>query len=564
MAASVTERDEWQLALSARHRRDERTGVPRSRAIAVGVSICLAFGVVAGRLVQLALKAEPLDSVSIAMMATPAESYARPDVVDRNGRLLASDVIAPSLYADPALIQDADDVVERLATIFPDLDGVELRRDLTDPARRFVWVRRGLSPRTAQAVHDLGLPGLRFRDELRRVYPDGRLAGQILGQVDIDNRGLAGIERHIDEAIGVEAVHGATLSARAPVRLSLDLGVQHAVENELDTAMKRYGAKGAAGLVMEANTGEVVAFISLPSADPTIAAERADPVRADKLAGGTFELGSVLKTVTVAMAFESGKSLHALVDTTQPLSAGRYTIRDLHPLGRPMTIAEIFIHSSNVGAGLLALEAGPERQKAFLDKLGLLQPLKTEIGHTAVPLVPAAFGRTEQITVSYGHGLAVAPLQFAAATAALVNGGRKVVPRFIVGDAAEPGERLVTAATSAKVRELMRLNVTNEAGTGRRADVPGYRVGGKTGTAEMPSRRGYQEKSVITSFIAAFPMEAPKYVTLVMLFEPKGTTETDDRITAGVNAAPTAGRIIERVAPLLGVPAATGTDQPVR
>lgn len=532
---------------------------PRSRSRALALAVALCFAAVSGQLVRLALQSSGSSGVRISMMsAAPATTLARPDIVDRNGRLLATDVQLPSLYADPLLIQDPDEAAERLARLFPGLDVRELRRSLADRSRRFVWVRRGLSPAVAQRVHALGLPGLQFVDEVRRTYPAGRLGGHVLGRVDIDNRGTSGIERHIDEAGASEPAHGARLSARAPVRLSLDLGVMHALDEELAAAMSRYEATGAAGLVLDARTGEIVASVSRPGADPAVAEEGLDPQRIDKILAGTYELGSIMKLVTVAMALEDGKTLDTMIDTTLPLKAGRFTVEDLHPLGRPMSIAEVFIHSSNVGAGQLALSAGPDRQRTFHEALGLWRAARTEVSLGPEPQRPQNLGRIEQITLAYGHGLALTPLQFTAAAAGLLNGGTTVTPTFLARDPSEPalaGARLISPRTSALLREVMRRNVTDPAGTGRRADVAGYDVGGKTGTAEMAVRGGYRKKSVIASFLAAFPASEPRYITLVLLFEPKGQEATGGEITAGRNAAPTTARIIERIAPLLGVPA---------
>lgn len=534
--------------------------LPRSRSRLLALSVVVAFAVVGGQLVRLALEGERTNDVRLSMMsAAPPTTLARPDIVDRNGRLFATDVQLPSLYADPLLIQDPDEAAERLVRLFPNHQARELRRSLADPARRFVWVKRGLSPRMAQQVHNLGLPGLGFVDEVRRTYPSGRLAGHILGRVDIDNRGTSGIERHIDETGASEAAYGARLSARAPVRLSLDVGVLHALDEELAAAMTRYAARGAAGLVLDVHSGEIVASVSRPGVDPAVAEEGLDPARTDKILAGTFELGSIMKLVTVAMALEDGKSLDTMVDTIEPLQAGRHTIQDLHPLGRPMSIAEVFIRSSNVGAGQLALAAGPDRQKAFLERLGLWSPVGTEASAGPEPMRPARMGRAEQITLAYGHGLAVTPLQFAVAAAALLNGGTKVTPTFLsrdtIADPASASDRLVSERTSGLLRELMRRNVTEPAGTGGRADVPGYHVGGKTGTAEMAVGGSYRKKSVISSFLGVFPAEAPRYVTLVMLFEPQGQDVTGGEVTAGRNAAPTTARLIERIAPLLGVAA---------
>jgi cell division protein FtsI (penicillin-binding protein 3) len=526
----------------------------RLRASAVVVGVGLAFVTVAGQLAMLA--ATGGSDIVLTLNEPIAKSFARPDIVDRGGRLLATDVEMPSLFADPSLIGSPDETVEQLATVLPGLEASDLRRQLEDRSKRFVWIRRGISPKTAQAVHDLGLPGLSFRDELRRAYPLARLAGHTLGQVNVDNRGVAGIERYIDDSIGVEAVHGATLSSGVPIRLSLDLGAQHSLEDELRRSMGRYEAKGASGLVMDVETGEILAAASLPGMDPSFPMEARDPDRADRIQGGTYELGSIFKAFTVAMAIEDGKTVDTMVDVTKPLTAGRFTIKDTHPAGTPLSVADVFIRSSNVGAGMLALMAGKERQQEFLEKLGLLETQRTEVGPVAPPQVPQRIGRAEQITISYGHGIAVSPMQTAAAAASLINGGERVTPTFLKrAEGASPTRtRVVSEATSKSVAELFRRNVTDAHGTGKRADVPGYRVGGKTGTAEMPGRGGgYSEKAVISSFLAAFPMDAPRYLVLVSLFEPKGTDETKGEILAGLNAAPTAGRVIQRIAPMLGV-----------
>ena len=522
------------------------------RTLIATLAMALFFMAIGAQLVRLALAG--LTDSSISLSETVAQSYARPDIVDRNGRLLATDVVAYSLFADPARVLDRDEVIEKLAVVFPDLDRNALRRDLSDRDRRFVWVRRGLPPRTAQVVHDLGLPGLDFRRELRRAYPGGNIAGHVLGYVNIDNKGVSGIERYVDDIVGVEAVQSATRAERPPVRLSLDIGVQHAVEAELADAVKRYEAQGAAGIVLDVDTGEIVASASLPEVDP--ARPNMDSARADKVSGSTFELGSVFKTLTIAMAIDQALATpETIVDVRKELKSGGFTIKDLHPLRRPLTVAEIFLHSSNVGAAMLALQAGPDRFQAFLRHMQLTDAIKTEAGNVSPPQLPPRWGETETITASYGHGIALAPLQFAAAASAVVNGGRKVTPTYIKRpfDSGVADIPLMSASTSTKMRDLMRRNVAEPAGTGKRADVPGYQVGGKTGTAEMPGVGGYREKAVISSFLAAFPMDKPRYLVFVMLFEPKANKETGGEVLASRNAAPTTARVISRIGPLLGM-----------
>ncbi len=515
------------------------------------------FLAVAAQLVRLTLTAQvPLTA---AMVEPVAISYSRPDIVDRNGRLLATDVEVHSLYADPAKVLDVDEALEKLSAVLPDLDSSELHKALSDRDRRFAWVRRGLTPRYAQAVHDLGLPGFAFRKELRRAYPLGSLAGHILGRVDADNKGLAGIERHIDDTVGIDPVHAARPSEKPPVRLSLDIGAQAALEAELADAMQRHTAPAAAALVMDAATGEIVAAASLPRVDPARAGDALDAVKKDRLQGGTYELGSIFKMMTVAMALDRGQvTPQTLIDVRTPLKAGRFEIADLHALGRPLTVTEVFLHSSNVGAGMLALDAGTSVQRAFLARLGLLSAMKTEAGPVAAPQIPTRWDRTETITISYGHGLAVAPIQFIAAAAALVNGGVVPSPTYLRAktkpqlDAAGPTlSPVISNETTAAMRTLMRSNVTEASGTGKRAEVAGYEIGGKTGTADIPGPRGYRQGGVISSFLAAFPMSAPRYVALVMLFEPKPSADSGGKVLAGVTAAPVAGRLIARIGPLL-------------
>ena len=520
----------------------------------LAMAVVAAFTAVAAQLVVLGLKGN-VPQVTLALTEATPTNFARPDIIDRNGRLLATDIEVPSLFADPALVLDRDELVEKLATVLTDIDQGELRAQLADKTRRFVWIRRGLSPRTAQDVHNLGLPGLSFRKELRRAYPGGELAGHILGGVNIDNKGVGGIEKYIDDKVGVEGVHSAELSDRAPVRLSIDIGVQHSLEDELDTAMRRYRTEAAAGVVIDVKTGEVVASASLPRVDPLKPQMAQDPARIDRVATGTYELGSVFKTMTVAMALDEGLATSATVlDVTQPLTAGRYTISDFHSAGRPLSVEEVFTHSSNVGAGMLALSAGAARFGGFLKRLGLTDPMTTEIGPVGLPQLPERMERVELITMSYGHGIAVAPLQFASAAASILNGGKKVTPTFLRyrDDSAKP-VAVTSELTSREIARLFRLNVLDPSGTGKRAEVPGYRVGGKTGTAERADNGRYHEKAVLSSFLGAFPMDAPQYVTYVVLFEPEATAETNNQRTASMNAAPVTGRLIGRIAPQLGV-----------
>ncbi len=548
-------------AISSQPRqRPEATPQARGRLLPVALAMMLLFAAIGGQMLNLAFAGR--NEARLASAEPIVRVHARPDIVDRNGRIIATDVDAASLFADPALLLDLDEVIEKLTLALPLLDEAELRKSLGDRNRRFAWIKRGMAPVEAQRVHDLGLPGLAFRREPKRVYPTGALTGHIVGQVNVDNRGQAGLERYIDETMGLDAVSGATASRLKQVRLSLDLGVQHSVADELKSAMTRYTATAAAGLVLDIRSGEILAAVSLPSVDSNRPAEVLDPSRPERLQGGVYELGSIFKMLTVAMALEEGRAtLEKTYDVTKPIEIGRFTIKDAHPSPVPLSVRDIFLQSSNVGAGLLALEGGTERQLMFLARLGLTEQMRTETGTVAPPLLPKRWDRIETVTISYGHGLAVAPMQFASAAAALLNGGYRVTPTYIATETPILGkatreairEAILMPATSAAMREIMRLNVTSRNGTGHRADVTGYRVGGKTGTAEMPGENGYQRRSVISSFAGAFPMDEPRYLTLISLFEPQPTAETRNQITAAVNAAPVTARIVTRIAPILGI-----------
>ncbi len=532
-------------------------------ALSVGLIAVMAmgFGAVSVQLVRLALAGQ--DTRLAMQSAQPVvHTYSRPDIVDRNGRLLATDLAAYSLFADPQTILDADEASEALTRIFPELNRRELRAQLADKSKRFVWIKRGLAAPTAQRVHNLGFPGLEFRTEPKRRYPQGRLAGHILGSVNVDNKGISGLERHIDVALGLESgLAGDT--DRPPVELTIDIGIQHGLEEELATAMAKYASRGAAGVILDAVGGEVLAAASLPDLDPASPAEALQPERLDRLHTAGYELGSVFKLMTVAMVLENGlASPTTTIDVTTPLQAGAHTIVDPHPSPRPLTVTEILVRSSNVGAGRLALLAGSERQRSFLQRLGLNERLVTEVGIAAAPVLPERWGEAETVTISYGHGLSVPALQFAAATAALVNGGLKITPHFVrpapgTQPALPSDARVVRPQVSAMLRDMLRRNVSEPGGTGQRAAVPGYEIGGKTGTAEMAIGGNYRETSVISSFAAAFPISRPRYVVLVLLVEPRPTAEAGGRIVAGANAAPLAAAVIRRTGPLLTTIAAS-------
>lgn len=517
-------------------------------------SLFVVFSLIGGNLVSLAVL-KP-GGVQIHRASPVGVHKSRPDIVDSEGQLLATDIEAPSLYANPSGLMDPAKVVKKLKSKLPDIDEMDLLRQMTHENRQFVFIKRGMHPREAQAVFDLGLPGVDVTKEIRRVYPKGQLAGYVLGHVDIDNVGRAGIEKFIDHQRDEASLQLGAVDD-APVTLSVNVAASHILQTELARAMKDYEAKSAAGLVMNVNSGEVVAMSSLPAVDPQKPSLLLDKDRFDRIAGGVFELGSVFKTVTMAMVLdEKAAAMNSRVDVTGPLKIGRHTISDYHPEKGELSLQDIFVRSSNIGTAKLALKVGPKRHRGFLKKMKLLDPIETELGPLRAPETVNKWGEVHSATASYGHGIAVAPLQFAASVGALVNGGIYVPPTFLKRSEREAkavGERVVSVKTSEKIRQLLRQNVIGQHGTAGRADVAPYQVGGKTGTANKVVDGKYSKDKLRTSFVGIFPFDRPEYVVFVMLDEPQATKASSMLTVAGANAAPTTGRIISRLAPLFKV-----------
>jgi cell division protein FtsI (penicillin-binding protein 3) len=529
-------------------------GVGRRRLSMVALFFGLAFVVVSARLVELTWN--DTDKRQYLVQGNPARGVAdRANIIDRNGVVMASNLSAASLYANPGKVMDPAEVARRLVRVLPGLNRGALVKKLSSK-RSFVWLKRNLTPRQQWRVNELGLPGLAFQDEQRRVYPHGALAAHALGFVDIDNNGIAGVERYFDNELRALAGDG------APLALSLDVRVQHVLRDELSKGMRAFRAKGGAGIVLDVRSGEVLGLSSLPDFDPNRAGSSTDNARFNRATLGVYELGSVFKTFTTAMALEAGVvKLSGGYDATEPLRINSYTIRDDHAQRRWLSVPEIFMYSSNIGAAKMAIDVGAKRQRAFLDRLGLTRRPPLELPEVGAPLIPDPWREINTLTVSYGHGIAISPIQLASAAAAMVNGGWLVPPTLLRRDADTPpeGVRVVSEDTSAMMRRLMRLVVVR--GTGRKADVKGYLVGGKTGTAEKPGAGGYQHDAVISSFVADFPSDNPRYLVLVMYDEPKGNTSTRGFVGAGWTAAPVARRIIERIAPLLGVQPTSGEEE---
>ncbi len=513
----------------------------------------IAFGAVflaiGGKLVWFGI--EPDLQVKERIDAEAALAQTRPRILDRNGKQLATDIETSSIFAEPRRMLDTDEAAEALIEVVPELDPNELRKRFSRD-RGFVWVKREISPRDQAMVHRLGIPGVGFLREQRRVYPNGNIVSHAIGAVDVDNNGISGIEQYLDKSGNISKTGKDVLK---PVELALDLNVQHAVRDELVKAKAEFQAIAASGVVLDVETGEIVSFVSLPDFDPNVPTDALKPDNINRLAVGVYEMGSTFKALTLAMALDSGLvRLTDRFDATRPLQYGRFRITDYHGTNRVLSVPEVFVHSSNIGTAKIALKIGVEGHKAFLKKLGVMDRLRTELAESAHPILPRNWGELNTVTVSYGHGIAVAPLQGLMATAALMNGGVLIPPTFLKrskDEARTLGTQVIKPFTSEQMRYLFRLNA--EKGSAKKADIPGYRVGGKTGTAEKVVNGRYSGEKVMNFFTAVFPTDAPRYALLVMLDEPKPTKDTHGFRTSGWNAAPTTGKIVARIAPLLGI-----------
>ena len=526
----------------------------RARIGLVILAFALGYSVIAARLVMFAAMSEGHGGRRAALQ--DAVATARPDIVDRNGEILATDVRTPSLFAEPQRIIDVDEASELLTAVVTDIDGAELRERLAS-RRRFVWLKREITPKQREQIYRLGIPGIGFLPENKRVYPNGTEVSHVIGHVNIDNQGIAGIEKWLD-GHGLAALHMAGLATdrlQNPVELAIDLRVQHALRDELIAARAKYQTIAAAGVVLNVRTGEIVAMVSEPDYDPNNPHEALDPTRINRLTTGVYEMGSTFKAFTVAMALDCGKAtLRSSFDAHNPLHYGKFAIHDFEPMQRALTVPEIFTYSSNIGAARIAMAVGIEGHKAFLRKMGQLDRLRTELPESAEPIVPKRWGELNTITIAFGHGLSVAPLQAVMGIAALMNGGILIPPTFLKRSEAEAqalGKRVVKPETSELMRYLMRLNV--EKGTASKADVPGYYIGGKTGTADKVVFGRYSKTKVLTDFMAVIPADQPRYLLLIMLDEPHATPETHGFKTSGWNAVPVGGAVVARIAPLLGI-----------
>ena len=520
----------------------------RSRMVVVIGVFVLAYGLVAARMTQLTMHTlivaeEERDTPQSVQEIAHTQ---RADIMDREGHLIATSLKTASLYADPKIILDPVDAAQKLALTFPDLDMNVLQQRLSSK-KRFVWIKRNLTPKQIYAANRLGLPGVNFIDEQRRIYPDGSLMAHALGYTDVDHHGLAGLEKAYDNVL---------LDSKAPLQTTLDVRIQHILRKELQKIITDFTAIGGAGLVMDAKTGEIYAMVSLPDYDPHHPTSVPAENRFNRLTSGVYEMGSTFKTFTTAALFEQNhQNARAVYDTLHPLRRAGYTISDFHPEPHALNVCEIMIHSSNIGAALMAEQVGTPAMKNFYQQLGFFDKVPIDLAERGRPLYPQAWRDINTLTASYGHGIAVTPLHLAVGMAAMVNGGYLPKPTFIKKPAdhyeLEKPEPVISKATSDMMRKVLRMVVTE--GTGSNANIAGYRVGGKTGTAEKTAVGGYNHKALLSSFIGVFPVDDPKFVVVAFIDEPKPNAHSYGYATGGWTAAPVVGQVIKQMAPLVGI-----------
>ena len=539
--------------------RDKSRQRSEGRLLVLGAFFFCAFSVIGLRMGGLAAS-DPVEPRATASGTTITAS--RADILDRNGKILATNLATHALYAQPPIMIDKNRAAAALAAIFPDLEEAKLKHRFGS-GRKFIWIKKKISPEQMQAVHEIGEPGLLFGQREMRLYPNGKLAAHILGGSSFGREGVnsaevigtAGIEKAYDEYLRDPALEG------KPLQLSIDMTVQAATREVLWGGMKLMNAKGAASVLMDLHSGEIISMVSLPDFDPNTrpqvltSGDASDSPLFNRAVQGVYELGSVFKIFTASQALELGLvNPSTMIKTKGPLRWGKHKIRDFHNYGARLSVTDVIVKSSNIGTAHMAMDIGAKRQQQFLGALGLLAATPVELIEApgAKPLLPRRWSEISTMTISYGHGLSTSPLHLATAYSSLLNGGFKVKPTLLRQTTVAKGERVVSARTSQQARSILRQVVTR--GTASFGEVEGYAVGGKTGTADKPKPRGgYYKEKVLATFASVFPAHDPKYVLIVTLDEPVETSGKKARRTAGWTAVPVAAEMIRRVAPLMGL-----------
>ena len=529
---------------------DQAVECARGRLSAGLLFFAAAYLIIAGRLAFLTLFNDAPE-ISVAQSTIGDSLASRADITDRFGTVLATSLPTISLCADAKYVINPAEAAQQLTSVLPDLDADRLD-DALHGVKHCAMIKRHLSPKQYYEVNRLGIAGLIFRPDERRIYPAGNIAAHVVGYTDIDNNGLAGIEKSLDRRLEEEP---------DPVALSIDLRAQTILHRELANNMKTFNAVGAAGMILDLSNGEIISMVSLPDFDPHHPGSASDDEKFNRDTLGVYEMGSTFKIFNTALALDSGL-IHVgdSFDTVHPLEVGGQTIRDFHPEGRWLNVAEIFTHSSNIGSARMAERIGGARQRAFLSRLGLTEKASLEVPEVGAPLVPTArdWGEATTMTAAFGHGIAVNAVQLLGAVGTIVNDGTPVHPTLLKRDphalpANDSSERLISPHTAAVIRGLMRLVVTH--GTAKEAEVAGYLVGGKTGTADkIGANHRYLANARLSSFIGVFPLNAPRYLVFAMLDDPKGNAKTYGFATGGWVAAPIVQRVISQIGPLLDVP----------
>ena len=511
--------------------------IVRRRLMIVLGGLVLIMLVIAGRLVHLSLGDMGSDPF------IPETVPKRADIVDREGRLLATDLMTYSVYANPSRLKNPKETAKALCRVFTAQECATIKTSLTSK-KHFVWIARHLTPKQFYAINYLGLPGVESFYEPRRIYPKARLAAHLIGYTDTDRSGLSGIERAYDRNL-------LNRDGR-PFVLSLDSRIQDLSMRALKEAIDKHKAVAGMVVVASVKTGDVLALGSYPDFDLNAVQQASEDQRLNRPVTGVYEMGSTMKSFSIATALDLGAI--TMIDTFpvgEPIKIGRFTIRDFKPKQGQMTATEVMIHSSNIGtAHIISHVSGPD-QRRFLQNFGLLDTAMVPFDEIGKPMLPQNWSEVYRTTVAFGHGLSVSAMQLVQAFGALVNNGVMVPLHFEKTVGPVMGTPVIKPETSAMMRTILRAVVAS--GTGGKSDVPGYEVGGKTGTAEKITGRGYSRNKRMASFIGAYPMSDPQIVVYAMVDEPVPTKDTYGYATGGWVAAPVVAKIVEQASPLLGI-----------
>lgn len=515
----------------------------QNRLVLAGSLLILGLMAIVLRLIDVSLwNSSTSIKSNTALLNTNLAIVKRADIVDRNGVILATSLPTYSVYSNPREMLDRQEAAAKLAKVFPDLNYDQLLSRFNSD-RSFVWVKRNLSPAQSQLIWKLGIPGLQLVQEERRGYPLGSLVSHVVGFTDVDNKGLSGMERSFDTQL---------TESNEPLRLSIDVRIQHIVKQELSTAIQDFSAIGGMGMVLDIRTGEILAMVSLPDFDPNNPSTASAEELFNRNTLGVYEMGSTFKIFNTALALDSGLvKITDQFDPRVPIKVGGFIIHDYERVNRLLSVPEIMMLSSNIASAKMAMVIGSKKQQEFFEKVGLLDSVSFELPEVAHPLYPKIWRDINMMTIAYGHGIAVTPLHLAVGVSAIVNDG-KFHPATLLAKSPHDvvaNRQVIKIQTSQQLRQIMRLVV--EAGTGKKADLAGYFIGGKTGTAEKQVAGAYKKDSRLASFISIFPVYEPRYLLLVMVDEPKPNTTSSGFATGGWVAAPASGKIIKRLAPLL-------------